>query len=116
MGAHALALESGECYVAVAASQTEAVLTERVGTIIKRLIIFPTDPACGVVTLHDGKGTGNTDLFTWPGGVTTALLEELPIVLELGIRAVDTTGTLTSEGWCVTTGANLHVLAVVQKL
>lgn len=101
-------------YVTVAASQTTATLTERSGTYIHSLVIQPAAVACGVVTLYDGKGTGLITVLAWPGGAGTALLGLEPIVVPMGWISVNRAGTLTSEGWYVTTGANVSLVANVQ--
>lgn len=102
-------------YVEVAASQGNAVLTEGTGTVLYRIIIVPATTAPGAVTIHDGNGTGEDNIAVYTGGTVGADLT--PIVIDFGphgIRARNKTGTLTSEGWFIDTGANMTVIACVQ--
>ena len=100
-------------YVTVAASQTEALLSERAGTILHSITIQPATTGPGVVTIKDGKGTGTVTVLSFPGGASSAG-DLLPQTINLGWICTNTAGTLTSQGWCVTTGANVSLVANVQ--
>lgn len=104
-------------YVTVAASQTAATLSTALGAYLVRLIIQPATTAPGTVILYDGKGATPTTVFTFPSG-TTQTAELKPIVIELGVRNLVPAASLgagAAEGWYITTGANVSVVAVVQK-
>lgn len=88
-------------YEHVAASQSNQVLgpVGGQGDIIERLVIVPETTAAGSVTISDGSGLSRT-VF-----VTGTLSDLHTIVVELGARSV-------SGDWSVSTGANVHVIAV----
>ena len=91
-------------YVAVAASQTGAVLqssTGAIGDYLDHIIVFPATTAAGNVLIIDNS----TTVGTYPGGGTTALLTLTPFTIYVG--AVSRSGA-----WKVTTGANVSILAV----
>ena len=91
-------------YELIVASQTDQVLgpgtaTTKIGDILERLIIVPETTAAGTVAIQDGTDTA-INVF-----VAGTLSDLHPIIIELGARSV--TGS-----WQVTTGANVHVIAV----
>lgn len=88
-------------YEYVAASQSGQKLgpVGGAGDVIDRLVIIPDTVAAGTVWLHDGGGLSQK-VF-----VSGTLADLKPIVVDLGMRSV-------SGDWSVTTGANVHVLAV----
>jgi hypothetical protein len=91
-------------YVAVAASQTDAVIQASAGAAgdyLDHMVVIPATTAPGVVTIKDNA----TALISYPGGGTTALLTLTPFTIYVG--AVSSSGA-----WKVTTGANVSILAV----
>lgn len=91
-------------YVAVAASQTDAIIqasTGAAGDYLDHVIVVPATTAPGVVTIKDNA----TALISYPGGGTTALLTLTPFTIYVG--AVSSSGA-----WKITTGANVSILAV----
>lgn len=90
-------------YETVAASQTDQVLgvTGGKGDYISHLVIVPETTASGAVTLTDGA----TPIVLFLGGGTTALLTLAPLVVPLNTYSA-------SGSWKITTGANVHVIAV----
>jgi hypothetical protein len=88
-------------YEYVAASQSNQKLgpVGGRGDVLSKLIIIPDTTAAGTVWLHDGGGLSQK-VF-----VTGTLADLSPIVLDMGMRSV-------SGDWSVTTGANVHVLAI----
>lgn len=92
-------------YEYIAASQTAQKLgpVGGKGDVIQKIIIVPETTGAGTVSLRDGSGAAvayNTNLF-----VTGTLSDLSPIVLDLGVRSV-------SADWNITTGANVHVIAI----
>lgn len=92
-------------YQIVVASQTTQSLgpNGKKGDILQRLIIVPETTAAGTVSIRDGTGGGaafNSNVL-----VTGTLSDLSPKVIDLGARSV-------SGSWSVTTGANVHVIAV----
>jgi hypothetical protein len=88
-------------YELVAAGQTDQALgpNGNQGDILERLIIVPETTAAGTVAIQDGDEAA-INVFV------TGTLEDLsPIVIELGARS-------RTGGWQITTGANVHVIAV----
>jgi hypothetical protein len=69
------------------------------GDVLERLVIVPETTGAGSVTISDGGGLSRT-VF-----VTGTLSDLHPIIIELGARSV-------SGDWSVTTGSNVHVIAV----
>jgi hypothetical protein len=91
-------------YVAVAASQTDAVIqatTGASGDYLDHVVVIPATTAAGVVTIKDNA----TAVISYPGGATTALLTLTPFTIFVG--AISSSGA-----WKITTGANVSVLAV----
>lgn len=88
-------------YEYVAASQSGQKLgpVGGAGDVLEKLVIIPDTTGAGTVWLHDGGGLSQK-VF-----VTGTLADLSPIVLNLGMRSV-------SGDWSVSTGANVHVLAV----
>lgn len=91
-------------YETVAASQSDQILgpSGAVGDVLQRLIIVPATVAAGNVSIKDGNGSA-ISIF-----VTGTLPSLVPIVVELGLVAVNA----TSPGWKVTTGANVSVIGI----
>lgn len=88
-------------YELVAASQTDQVLGPKgaTGDLLERLIIVPETTGAGTVAIQDGAGT-EINVFV------TGTLEDLkPLHVHLGARS-------RAGAWSVTTGANVHVVAV----
>lgn len=88
-------------YQFIAASQTNASLgpNGKKGDILERIVVIPDTTAAGTVILSDGSGLSHT-IF-----VSGTLADLKPVVIQIGMRSV-------SGSWNVTTGANVHVLAV----
>jgi hypothetical protein len=95
----------GSGYETVAASQSDQVLgaTGAIGDYLSGLLIVPATTAASAVSIQDGSG--GTDIEVFAGGGTTALTTLIPFFVPLGIKAVD-------AGWRVTTGADVSVIAV----
>jgi hypothetical protein len=91
-------------YETVAKSQTAQALGPNgaKGDVVQRLIIIPETTAAGTVALIDGAGDGSVSTNVFVAGT---LADLRPIVIELGIRS-------TKGKWYVTTGDNVHVIAV----
>lgn len=104
-------------YVAVAASQGNAQLTLRAGTILRKILVVPATIAPGAITLHDGTGVGETNLtvFTGTAAYDAGLAPFTIDFGEQGIRARNVVGTLDAEGWHIDTGANVSIVACVQE-
>jgi len=98
--------------VEVAASQTAAVLTSGAGTYLKRLIVVPEALAAGAITLIQGTGVGALSHVVYFGGAVNPLLDVRPIFVDVDARAGDVGAD--SKGWRITTGASVHVIAIVQ--
>lgn len=92
-------------YEVVAASQTNQKLgpVGARGDVIKRLIIVPETTGAGTVAIRDG--TGSAAAYNSNVLVSGTLSDLSPIILDLDARSV-------SGEWSVTTGANVHVIAV----
>ena len=88
-------------YELVAASQTDQVCgpTGGTGDLLERLIIVPETTAAGTVAIQDGSDTAINVL------VTGTLADLTPIVVEIGARSA-------AGAWSITTGANVHAIAV----
>jgi hypothetical protein len=91
-------------YELVAASQTAQVMgpgsaTTKQGDILETLLIVPETLAAGTVAIKDGADTA-INVF-----VAGTLTDLHPIVIRLGARS-------HTGSWQVTTGANVHVIAV----
>jgi len=92
-------------YEVIAASQTNQKLgpVGGAGDVLSRLIIVPETAGAGTVSIRDGNGaavTHNSNVF-----VAGTLSDLHPIIINLDARSV-------SGDWSVTTGANVHVIAV----
>lgn len=92
-------------YKIIAASQTNSALggNSAAGDIIERLIIVPETTGAGTVAIRDG--TGNAAAYNSNVFVAGTLSDLHTIEINLGARSV-------SGDWSVTTGANVHVIAV----
>ena len=89
-------------YETVAASQTDQVLgpSGNKGDILERIILVPAAVGAGNVSIKDGGGSA-ISIYA------TGTLDDLtPIPIEIGARSTAT------DGWSVTTGANVSVIAV----
>lgn len=88
-------------YELIAASQTAQALgaTGKAGDILERLIIVPETTGAGTVAIKDGSDTAINVL------VSGTLADLSPIVINIGAKS-------TAGAWQVTTGANVHVIAV----
>ena len=91
-------------YELIAASQTDQICgpVGAKGDILERLIIVPETTGAGTVAIQDGDGTA-INVF-----VAGTLSDLHPLIIPLGIRCVNS----TTPGWSITTGANVHVIAV----
>lgn len=92
-------------YELIAKSQTAQVMgpstaTTKAGMVLERLIITPETTAPGLVAIKDGSGTA---INVYTGGTVSAELQ--PIVIDLHARSL-------VGSWQVTTGDNVHVIAV----
>ena len=106
MGVAATAAVPSTDYELVAASQSTQVLgpntiTTKQGQILEKLIIVPETTGAGTVAIKDGADTA-INVF-----VSGTLSDLHTIVIPINARSV--TGS-----WQVTTGANVHVIAVGQ--
>lgn len=90
-------------YELVAASQTTQSLgaTGKIGDILEHLVIVPETVAAGTVAIKDGTETA-INIF-----VTGTLTDLRPIIVPIGAKS-------RAGAWQVTTGANVHVVAVGQ--
>ncbi len=88
-------------YELVAKSQTTQALgpTGAKGDVLERLIIVPETLGAGTVAIKDGSGTA-INVF-----VAGTLADLSTIVIHVGARSTD-------GAWQVTTGDNVHVIAV----
>ena len=88
-------------YELIAASQSTQALgaTGAAGDVLERLIIVPETTGAGTVSIKDGSGTAINVL------VTGTLVDLKPIIVEVNAKSL-------SGAWQVTTGANVHVVAV----
>ena len=91
-------------YELIAASQTTQIMgpdtiSTKTGQILEKLIIVPETTAAGTVAIKDGAGTA-INVFV------AGTLSDLHTIV-IPINAISTTGS-----WQVTTGANVHVIAV----
>lgn len=90
-------------HIEVPASQADAVLSTEKGFVLKRIIIVPATKDAGVVSIKDGSGSA---IILFVGGTDSLLSTDLkPIVVDIDARC-------SSNGWKVTTGANVSVIAV----
>jgi hypothetical protein len=94
---------NGYGYQEVPASSSATVLgvAGAKGDIIKRLIIVPATTSPGHVEIQDGT---NTAIVLFAGGATS-VADLGPIVVDLDIASLE-------DGWFLTTGANVSVVAV----
>lgn len=93
-------------YATVPASQTDYPLSDGSSptdlmTFIAGLLIVPASTSPGAVTIKDGNS--GTPITVFAGGANS-VSNLVPFPVPLGILA-------TSDGWLVTTGANVSVLA-----
>ena len=88
-------------YELIAAGQTTQALgpTGRAGDVLEKLIIVPETTGAGTVAIKDGSDTA-INVF-----VSGTLSDLHTIVIPIGARS-------RSGGWQVTTGTNVHVIAV----
>jgi hypothetical protein len=88
-------------YELVAASQSTQALgpTGHIGDILEKVVIVPETTAAGTVAIKDGSETA-INIF-----VTGTLTNLQPFTVHLGLRS-------RSGAWQITTGANVHVIAV----
>ncbi len=101
-GGIAFAATDSQDYELVAKSQTDQVLGPKggAGDVIVLLVVTPETTAPGLVAIQDGSGTA-VNVYT--GGTVSAELQ--PIIIPLGAKS-------TGGAWSVTTGDNVHVVAV----
>jgi hypothetical protein len=91
-------------YIAVAASQTTAVVGG-LRSYLEKVTVIPATSAAGAVTIYDGS----TAVFTIPtlAGTGTGTQLQVPYTVNVGARA-----TSASTGWKITTGAAVSVVAI----
>lgn len=91
-------------YETVAASQTKQVLgaTGAAGDILASVTIVPATTSPGVVNLFDSASGSTISLFA---GGATSVASLAPITIPLGMVSL-------AGAWCITTGANVSVVAV----
>lgn len=82
-------------------ASTTTVLSTKKGVLLERLILVPETLSPVAVSIKDGSGSAIT---VFEGGASS-LTELKPIVVELQVRC-------SGNGWSVTTGANISVVAV----
>lgn len=92
-------------YVLIPASQNLKVLgpVGGQGDVIDHLVIIPETTGAGTVSIRDGSGAAapyNSNVF-----VSGTLSDLKPVTITVGMRSM-------SGDWQVTTGANVHVIAV----
>jgi hypothetical protein len=94
---------SGTDYETVAAAQTDHQLgtTGAAGDFIARLVIVPASTSPGAVMIQDGAEGADITIFA---GGSSSIPHIAPISVELGMVA--------QEGWLISTGANVSVIAV----
>ncbi len=99
--AHAIFEMPTTDYNYVSASATSQLLgpNGKKGDILQEMLIVPETTAAGTVSIQDGTGAAR-NVF-----VSGTLSDLKPISLLLGMRSV-------SGGWSVTTGSNVHVIAI----
>lgn len=90
-------------YELVAASQTDQALgaTGKAGDVLERLVIVPETTGAETVAIQDGDGTA-INVF-----VAGTLSDLHPIIIDFGRGIRSTAGA-----WQITTGANVHVIAI----
>ncbi len=95
--------QAGE-YETIAASQTNQVMgaTGAYGDYLAALLVVPATTSPGAITIKDGSGGSAITVFT---GGTSSVSNLVPFPIPLGLLA-------TSNGWRVTTGANVSVVAI----
>lgn len=88
-------------YELVAASQTTQTIgpVGAIGDVLERVIIVPETTAAGTVAIKDGSGTA-INIF-----VAGTLADLKPHVVVIGARSA-------VGAWQITTGANVHVIAI----
>ena len=93
---------NGPDYHRVAASQTSNALGTigAVGDVLDGLLVVPVTTSPGAISVTDNGGSA---ISVFSGG-TGSLLALVPFFIPIGARA-------TGQGWLVTTGANVSVLA-----
>lgn len=91
-------------YETVAASQTAQVLgaTGAAGDFLAALLIVPATTSPGAVSIKDGSSGTTITVFT---GGSSSVSNLVPFPIPLGLTAL-------SDGWRVTTGANVSVVAI----
>lgn len=96
--------ESGD-YETVAASQTNQVLgaTGDLGDYLTALLVIPASTSPGAISIKDGSEGGSITVFT---GGASSVSNLVPFPIPLGLIAT------ASDGWRVTTGANVSVVAI----
>ncbi len=90
-------------YIAASATAQKLGPVGAVGDVVTRLIIVPEAVGAGTVSLRDGNSDAiafKTNVF-----VSGTLADLHPIVIDLEARSI-------SADWNVTTGSNVHVIAV----
>lgn len=85
-------------YVAVAASQTDTVLSVNRGDSITGVLVKPATTSPGAVTLTDGS----TGVVIFPGG-SSSVASLVPFFIPFPAKC-------SGLGWKVTTGANVSVV------
>ena len=98
-------------HVPVAASQTLATLSERKGSYLSHIIVQPATVNAGTVIVYDGDGSNKVAVLTFPGG-TGSVADVAPF--EIPIHSHAEVVESGAEGWYVTTGENVSIVAVVQ--
>lgn len=88
-------------YVDVAASQPDATISTRKGTVIKHILVIPETTGAGTISIKDGGGSA-VNVF-----VTGTLTSLVPFSIFLDCRS-------KTGGWTITTGTNVHVRVVGQ--
>lgn len=94
-------IQYSQKYELIAAGQSTQALgaTGKAGDILDHLIIVPETTGAGTVAIKDGSDTAINVL------VTGTLSNLTPITVYLGVKSLN-------GAWQVTTGANVHVIAV----
>jgi hypothetical protein len=107
--------EEARDYATVAASQAKAALSSTNpaskvsdGDVIEHICIIPATTSPGKVSIFDGAG--GTEINVFPGGASS-VTTLAPIWVKLNARAKNAAANASGPRWLVTTGANVSVIA-----
>ena len=94
-------------YETVAAGQTAQALgaTGKAGDIIEVILAIPASTSPGAISIKDGTSGGAISVFA---GGASSLSNLAPFPIPLGVNGMK---AVNAEGWLLTTGANIAVVA-----